>query len=102
MKTQTNTIEKRNQESMRKNFISCPGDKYTIKGSSNCISNSITVMVSNSGREEKFFITMRNNLDAWKMLKKLDDMGGRTVLDQIDNNAPIPFKDSMPYKHRFN
>ena len=94
-------IETRTTESMKTNFITCPGDVFVIKGHSRCITDSITVAITNTDRDEHFYINLRNILAAWKMLKQLDDMGGRSVFDQLDDNDPIPYKDSTPYKARF-
>ncbi len=95
------TITKRTAESIKQNLITCPGDVFTIKGSSNCISDSLTVLIENKDRGESFINSWPNRLPVWKLLKQLNEMGGRIVLNQIDNNKPEPFKDSLPYKVRF-
>lgn len=91
----------RTQETMRENFISCPGDVYIIKMHRNLISNCLVFYVTNEERKEKFPITATNKLGVWELLRDLDNMGGRSVMVQIDNDNPINFKDSMPYKARF-
>ena len=96
------TIEKRTRETMVQNFISCPNDVYTIKSVSNLISSSLTFYVSNKGRNENFAITADNKLSVWELLRDLDNMGGRSVMYQIDKQTPIAYKDSIPFQHRFN
>lgn len=91
----------RTAKTMQESFITKPGDIFTVKGSKNCISSSITVEVANKGNNELFNITLSNTLPAWQMLLKLDNMGGRSVFNQHGDDAPIPFKESMSYKHRF-
>jgi len=93
--------DSRTTESMKREFITCPDDVFTIKGHKNCISGSIVVALHNAGRQEHFYITLPNKLDAWKLLLKLDNMGGRSVFNQMGDDDPEPFKDSMPYKARF-
>lgn len=88
------------QESLKAGkFISIPGDIYTVKGSSNMLSNSLTLHLVNS--QESIYFGLPNELDAWKFLKSLNETGGRKVYYQIDNNEPINFEDSLPYKYRF-
>ena len=90
---------KRTAESMRRNFLSVPGDKYIISICSNCISSGMSFRVVNG--EENFSISCDNKLAVWKMLLQLDNMGGREVFVQVDDGDLIPYKQSMPYKARF-
>ena len=95
------TITKRTAKSIKQNLITCPGDVFTIKGNSNCISDSLTILIENKDREESFLKSWPNRLPVWKLLKQLNKMGGRTVLNQMDDNKPEPFEKSLPYKARF-
>lgn len=97
MKTKT----MRTAESFKQNLITCPGDVFTIKGTSNCISDSLTILIENKDRGESFLNSWPNRLEVWKILKRLNEMGGRKVLNQMDDNEPEPFEDSLPYKVRF-
>jgi len=100
-KMETKKITKRTAESLKENLLTCPGDVFTIKGNSNCISDSLTVLIENKDRDESFYNSWPNRLPVWKLLKQLNDMGGRKVFRQIDDNVPEPFEDSLPYKARF-
>lgn len=93
--------EIRTAESIKKNLLTCPGDVFTIKGRSNCISDTLIVLIENHNRGESFLNCWPNKLPVWKLLKQLNEMGGRTVLNQIDDNEPEPFETSLPYKARF-
>jgi hypothetical protein len=90
-----------------KGFTTCPGDVFTIQATSNMISSSIAVRITNDGTMNDAaihtdeWLTIANRIEAWKLLKQLNDMGGRSVMYQIDDREPIRYEDSMPYKHRF-
>ena len=95
----------RTQESITKdlrtgNFVTSPGDIFIVKHTSNLISNSIVVELKNGN--ENFYFGLPNKIEAWNFLKELNEIGGRKVLYQIDDNEPFDFADSMPYKYRFN
>ena len=88
-------------------FVTCPGDVFTIQMTPNCISNSISVRVTNEGTMNEAaiktdeYLGLPNNLGIWTWLKKLNDMGGRSVMVQRGEETPINFEDSAPYKCRF-
>ena len=89
----------RTAETMRQNFISKPGDKYIIPINSHCLSSGMSFQVVNEN--ESFSISCDNTPAVWDLLKRLDNMGGRSVWVQIDSNEPTPFKSSAAYKSRF-
>ncbi len=91
---------KRSHETLQKEFTSYPDDVYTIKHQSGVLRNVIVVNITNEGRGENFPVTFNNVLKAWKELKMLADLG-RTVLHQTDDQEPIPYADSEPYRYRF-
>jgi len=91
----------RSQQTMSKEFITKPGDVFTIKSWKGLISNTISVNVTNEKHNEEFWLSFVNELKAWKFLKKLNRMGARTVLFQTNNDKPIPFEKSIPYISRF-
>ncbi len=88
-------------------FVSVPGDVYTIKSTKGMICNSITVHVANTGDvnaaaiETDEYFTLPNNLDAWKFLKQINEMGGRIVFHQRGDEPPVEYKRSGPYRCRF-
>ncbi len=92
---------KRTNQTMHKSFVTCPNDVFTIKGSKYCISDSITIEVSNKSRDELFSINLPNKIESWQLLLQLDNMGGRSVFNQHGSDNPEPFKESAPYKARF-
>lgn len=89
----------RTAQTMRQNFISKPNDQYIVPVFRNCLSSGMSFRVLNTN--EDFSISCDNKLEVWELLRKLDDMGGRSVFVQYDNEQPIPYKESAPYKHRF-
>lgn len=102
-------LKKRNMQEKLYNgkFTTLPGDIFTIETKVNMISSHICVHVTNDGLENEASIitderiTLPNNRDAWKLLKKLSEMGGRSVLYQMGDSTPIDYKESKPYIYRF-
>ena len=93
--------EKRIVRTMKKQFVTRPGDVFTIKVRSNLLSNVIDVEVKNERVGENFTLTFKNAEDSWDLFKKLNDMLARKVFYKVDDEEPIPFEDSPPYKSRF-
>ncbi len=81
------------------NFITAPKDVFTLMHTSGLISDSLSIKINRSGKT--FYFGLKNNIESWTLLKKLNEMGARTVLYQIDNETPIAFEDSYPYRYRF-
>jgi len=96
-----NSLVSRSQETMKNQFITAPGDVFTIKSHKNCISDSLTILVTNKNTEESFYLSAPNRIEAWKLLLQLDNMGGRSVFLQFGDDEPIPYKQSDAYKYRF-
>ncbi len=90
-----------------KGFVTCPGDVFTVKATPGMLSNSIHIHVTNAGTmndaaiETDEYVGLPNNLDAWKMLKQLNEIGGRLVRHQTGDADPVPYEESGPYMYRF-
>lgn len=88
-------------------FTSCPGDVFTIKATSGMISSSISIHITNDGTMNDAAIVtdewlgLENRIEAWEWVKQCSEVPGRKAMYQIDDNEPIEYKDSTPYKHRF-
>ncbi len=88
-------------------FVSCPGDVMTIEHTPHMISDSISIHITNEGTVSAAsiitdeYLGLKNCLEAWKWLKSCDDISSREVMLQRDDDDPIKFKDSKPYKCRF-
>jgi hypothetical protein len=86
-------------------FITCPDDVFHIIIQTGCISNSITLQLVNQRRQENVRFSLPNKPEAWDILKKLDDMGGRKVqvcyIDHDGGKSYQLFKESIAYKCRF-
>jgi len=82
------------------NFVTKPGDVYILEHTSACLSDSLDIKLVNRG--EEIYFGLPNNIKAWNFLKQLNEIGGRRVLYQVDDNEPINLEDSQPYKYRFN
>lgn len=91
----------RSQKTMAKDFIVRPFDNFEILHSSGVISSSIGIHVTNSETKEDFYLGMDNKLEAWKLLKRIHEMGNRNVSYKIDDNEPFPYEESEAYKYRF-
>lgn len=102
MKNLDKQKEKNAYERFMANYITNPNDVITILHSTGIISSSIDIKFSNESTGEKAgYGSLINKKETWNILKEFNEIGGRKVLYQIDNNEPIPFEDSAPYKHRF-
>jgi hypothetical protein len=90
-----------------KSFTSHPGDVMTIKSTSNMISNSIAIHITNDGMTSQAsiitdeYLTLTNRIEAWELLKRCNEIESREVMYQIDDNTPIKYEDSIPYEYRF-
>ena len=91
----------RTQKSMATEFITKPGDVFTIKSNRGVICDTITVQVTNDETAESFYLGYRNELDAWKHLKRINEIAARRVMYQLDDDEPIDFVECIPYRHRF-
>ena len=99
------------------------GDKLVVKNTPNCISNSLTIEYTNNQLGESVQVLgLPNDMEAWTLLQAIDDYltnpydetrydGLKGVYVQVWNfdgssNATdsyeLGFKESAPYKHRFN
>lgn len=92
-------MEPRSQDTMRERFTTKPGDIFTIQSKTGVLSRIISVSVKNGN--EQFYLSFKNDLDAWKVLKRVNEIPGRSVMFQSDDNTPIPLKNSVPYDSRF-
>ena len=89
-------------ERLAETNVTNPGDKITILHTTNLISNTITCKFENTKTDEASIVMGIANIPRhWRFLRDINNIGGRTVLYQIDNGEPFPFEDSIPYKGRF-
>lgn len=98
------TQEMIHEELRNGSFVSYPGDVFIVKHSSGMISNSLSIEAHNDHPVhgyKTFWFGLPNELNAWKFLKQINEMGGRKVLYQIDENEPFPFEQSVAYRYRF-
>lgn len=103
---QKRRIKMRTQETImadlkKGKFESVPQDVMTIKSCSNMICNTIDIHLTNAQSGDDCYFCISNKLDAWKWLKQINEVEARSVLYQIDDNNPIKFEESLPYKSRF-
>lgn len=84
-------------------LLTKPGDVFTIIIEEGVISNSITFELTNKAEGEEFFShAFPNKLPVWEFLKKLNEVGNRTVLVYNEReDATVPFDQSAPYIYRF-
>jgi hypothetical protein len=80
-------------------LITSPGDYLIIRTAKGVLSNSIKIE-STKDKDRKFF-SFKNCPEAWAILKNISEIEGRTVVMQEDDEAPVPFKESIAYKIRF-
>jgi len=98
-------IPRRTQNSLitelkKGNFVACPNDKILIIHIPNLISSSIHLILVNKEREEHIDFSVDNKMASWRWLKKFNEITGREVIYKKPD-VEIPFKDSVPYQHRF-
>lgn len=82
-------------------FLTKPGDVITVKICSYSLSSSISIELANRQTGERLFDTIPNWLAAWEWLKSVNEIGGRDVVVQTNDQEPIPFEESAPYLYRF-
>ncbi len=93
----------RSQKSMSEEFITRPGDVFTVKSFyRQLLTNSIMVEVSNENTKEDFVMIFPNKTGSWSLFKSINETAGRRVMYQLDGQDPVPFENSTPYKIRFN
>lgn len=91
----------RSHQKMAQDFVVRPFDTFTVIQHRGLISDSISLRVTNTETKEDFRMGMANRIEAWKLLKKIHEMGNREVNIQVDDDATIPYHLSAPYECRF-
>ena len=94
-------MEKRNQETMSKNFTVLRGDTLTIKATPGQITNNVLVLITNERTNEEFWMCFNNVFETWDMFKTIDESEDRQVLYHLDGQTILPLKESFPYHIRF-
>ncbi len=82
-------------------FVSHPQDVITILHSSGVIADTITINIYNHNDGTDVTVAIKNFIKSWNFLKTVSEVYMRFVLYKTDDNLPIFYEDSMPYKHRF-
>ena len=103
MKTNTEKLNFRDERVDGSTLITKAGDVFTIIIAEGVISNSIEFKLTNKDEGEEFYVdSIPNKLQAWKMLRDVNDMLFRTVLVYNEReNRTDPFEQSAPYIYRF-
>lgn len=98
----TATTQKTVFERLIETNITKPGDTIIIHSNRGVLSNSIDCTFSNEVSGEASEKTCIDNIKSnWAWLKRLNGIGGRKVMYQVDIDTLIPYEESTPYKYRF-
>lgn len=102
MKTNTKKLNFREERLDGSTVTLKPGDIFTIEVG-DCVANDIRFTLNNKYSGEEFFpFFIPNNLEAWKMLKRWNEVPGRKVeVHNVREETTVDFEDSEAYKYRF-